>query len=342
LRYEPEPRGLPAARVAVALHFVGRGFEVDSSHMHLTASTSEAYAYLLKLLCDAGDTILVPRPSYPLVEYLAALEYVELLPYDLRLARGRWEIDFASLEAACLESTRAVVLVNPNNPTGSVLNRQEMDTLVRFCAERELALISDEVFYDYALEDSDQLPADRDDYVSALAAGNEALVFTLGGFSKMLALPQLKLGWIITNGPDSLVNAALERLDLIADTYLSVNTPVQHAAAQLLPLADALQEPILRRCARNLSTLRSLIAFRSDCTVAPVMAGWYAILSLQQEVAEEDLVYELLEATNVLVHPGFFFDFVEGSHLVLSLLAPEETFREGVGRVLAYLETKGS
>ncbi|MBL0175158.1 MAG: aminotransferase class I/II-fold pyridoxal phosphate-dependent enzyme [Ignavibacteria bacterium] len=243
-----------------------------------------------------------------------------------------------SLEAAYSEDCRAVLIVNPNNPTGSYLTPEEMESLVRFCGERDLALISDEVFFEFPLTDSDQLPADRRDICSAIAAPPEALVFTLGGLSKLLALPQLKLGWIVTGGPDHLVRAALERLDLISDTYLSVNTPVQHAATVLLTLADDIQEPIRRRCARNLAVLKAAAGTRHDVSIPDVAAGWYAVLGVDTDISEEDLVFELLDEKNVLAHPGFFFDFSEGSHLVLSLLTPEDAFREGVTRVLAHLD----
>lgn len=325
--YEPTPRGLLSARQAVADYYRERGETVEPERMHLTASTSEGYAYLFKLLADQGDAVLVPQPSYPLFEFLATLEGIELRPYELSYTHPvGWQIDFDSLARAASSDTRAVIIVNPNNPTGSFIKRSELERLTDFCATRGLALIVDEVFSDYALTADEER-------VSSLVSVSSVLTFVMSGLSKTLALPQMKLGWIITNGPAELRREAEERLDLIADTFLSVNTPVQHAAPAWLRLREGLQRQIIERVRGNLDHLAHLTA-DSPCRLLKVEGGWYATLEVPRHCSEEELVLTLLAEDEVLVHPGYFFDFAREAFLVLSLLPPPEIFHEAAGRLL--------
>lgn len=327
LVYDPEPAGAMTAREAVATDYRRRGFDVGPGRIVLSASSSEAYGELFKLLCDPGDNVLVPRPSYPLFEYLARLESVEVRPYSLAYD-GEWHLTREALLEASTPRSRAVVVVSPNNPTGSYLKRDEAAELAAFCAGRGLAVISDEVFADYAFG-----PDPR--RVASLAADGSALAFCLGGLSKSCGLPQLKLGWIAVSGPASLREEALARLEIVADTYLSVGTPVQRAAPSLLARLPRLQAPIASRVAGNLEALRSRLARDSPATLLAVEGGWYAVLQVPATLAEEERVCRLLATRDVLVHPGFFFDFEREAFLVLSLLPRPEAFAEGVARVLA-------
>jgi alanine-synthesizing transaminase len=321
LVYEPAPAGLAEPRAAVSEYYRARGADVPAGRILLAASTSEAYAYLFKLLCDPGDEVLAPRPSYPLFEFLARLEAVRVIQYRLAY-HGRWEIDLDFLEAAVTARTRAVVVVNPNNPTGSFLKRAELARL----AKLGLPLISDEVFSDYALAED----AER---VSTLAGIAGAPAFSLSGLSKIAGLPQMKLGWIAVAGPLEWRARALERLELIADTYLSVSTPIQHAAARLLAAGARVAEQISARTRGNLGWLRTAVS-GSSADALEVEGGWYAILRVPRTRTEEEWTLELLDRDGVLVQPGFFYDFEGEAFLVVSLLTPEPVFREGIGRVL--------
>jgi aspartate/methionine/tyrosine aminotransferase len=325
LDYHPAPAGLRAAREAVSAYYGG---QVEPSRIILTASTSEAYGYLFKLLANPGDEVLVPRPSYPLFDYLAALENVCVRHYRLAYD-GAWRIDFESLLAEASERTRAVVLVNPNNPTGSFLKRDECARLSRFCAERGLALICDEVFADYAFDEDP-------DRVRSLVDDQESLAFSLSGLSKVAGLPQLKLGWIVASGPDGPRIRAIENLELIADTYLSVGTPVQWAAAKLLAVRNEIQTSILTRVRSNREFLAGSIGRESPFRVLPAEGGWYAVIQAPRIRSEEQWALDLLENDGVLVQPGFFFDFESEAFLVGSLLTREAVFREGIRRLLAY------
>lgn len=326
LRYDPSPRGLAAARAVVAGYYRQRGAEMDASRVVLTASTSEAYSYLFQLLCDPGDEILVPRPSYPLFEFLAGLAGVAVRQYPLRYD-GAWHVDFAALERAAGGRTRAIVVVNPNNPTGSFLKRDELDRLENFAVRRELAILSDEVFCDYAFGAA----ADR---VTTLAGQRRALTFSLSGLSKTAGLPQMKLGWIAVNGPEAA--EALQALELIADTYLSVSTPVQAALPELLACSHTVRDAIRQRTAANRARLEQALA-GSPATVLPAEGGWYAIAQPPRTRSEEQWVLELLDKHDVLVQPGFFFDFEAEAFLVLSLLPEPGVFQEGVRRLRAIL-----
>ena len=324
LRYEPAPAGIPAAREAVSRYYAGR---VAPDQILLTASTSEAYEFVFKLLADPGDEVLVPRPSYPLFEFLAALESVRAVQYPL-LHHGGWAIDLDALTHAVTPRTRAIVLVNPNNPTGSFVKRTELAQLVRLCRDHDLALVSDEVFCDYAFEDDPQR-------VRTLAGVEEVLTFCLSGLSKIAGLPQMKLGWIAVGGPAGGRREAFERLELIADTYLSAGTPVQWAASALLASRGQVQGQLLARVRENRAFLAGQIGPASPWDLLAAEGGWYAILEAPKIHSEEEWVLSLLEAGGVLAQPGFFFDFEREAFLVLSLLTRPEMFQEGVRRILA-------
>ena len=325
LRYEPAPAGAPAARDAVAGYYRARGWDVPAGRILLTASTSEAYAYLFKLLASPGDEVLVPRPSYPLFEFLATMESVQVRPYSLAY-HGGWGIDLAALEAALTAKTRAIVLVNPNNPTGSYIKRNELTELVRLCRARDLALISDEVFSDYAL-------GSGRDRVATLAWLDECLTFSMSGLSKVAGMPQMKLGWIVVNGPSPVRQQAMERLEWIADTYLSVSTPVQCAASRLLAAGEEVQRQIRERTAANLVFARETLK-GSAAGLLDVEGGWYIILQVPRIRSEEDWTLELLER-GVLVQPGFFYDFETEAYLVVSLLTEPRVFQQGLAQVRA-------
>ena len=317
LRYSPDSAGLRSAREAVAAYYG----DVDSEQILLTTSTSEAYSFLFKLLTDPGDEVLVPQPSYPLFDFLAGLELVRVVRYPL-VYHGDWEIDFEALTARVGPKTRALVLVNPNNPTGSFLKRHQLDALVDLCRERQIAIISDEVFADYAFGEDPRL-------VHSLRFCDSVLTFCLSGLSKVVGLPQMKLGWMVVSGPQALRAEAFTRLELIADTYLSVGTPVQVAAPKLLAAGRAVRQQIRDRTARNLAALRATLPDDSPLRVLNVEAGWYAILEIPRVRSEEEWTLRLLEHYNVLVQPGFFYDFESEGFLVVSLLTPETAFDQG-------------
>ncbi len=322
LIYEPAPLGLPAAREAIARYYAGRGVGVDPAHIVLTASTSESYGFLFKLLCGAGDRVLVPTPSYPLFEYLAGLELVAIESYSLHFHLD-WGMDIAEIEQLAGPPTRALLVVNPNNPTGSYLDEQERELLVEALAGSDVALISDEVFADY--------PAGPDPRrVESLVEEDRVPTFVLGGFSKLLGLPQLKLGWIVVNGPRAVRDEALRRLALIADTYLSVNTPVQIAVAALLERLPELRGRIAERVARNRAALAQIAA---PPTIRLGAGGWSALLELPHGRNDEEWALYLLERHDVVVHPGYLFGFERDSMAVVSLLTPEDRLSEGMARI---------
>ena len=328
LRYEPSSFGLASARRAVAEDQRRRGVTVDPAHVVLTASTSEAYSWLFKLLCNPGDGVLVPRPSYPLFDHLTALEGVRAHPYAIEY-HGQWEIDVESLAAAPLD-IRALLVVSPNNPTGSFLSAEEFQRVSALCRHRKWALIVDEVFADYPLEASHPL--------TDVAVRSEVLCFTLAGLSKTIGLPQLKLGWCIAGGPAAERDAALAALEVIADSYLSVGSPVQVAAPILLGSGASIRASIQARIRRNLSTLRAIAAGFPASEVLRADGGWSAVLRVPSTRGEESLVLDLLRAERVLVHPGYFFDFPREAYLVVSLLPPEESFTDAIARLLRFAQ----
>jgi aspartate/methionine/tyrosine aminotransferase len=326
MRYHPQPRGLVEARQAVC-HYYREShdvFDLDPERLILTTSTSEAYSYVFRLLCNPADEVLVAKPSYPLFEFLADLADVKLVPYPLLYDHG-WQIDFDSLYKAATAQSRAVILVHPNNPTGSYVSAEEAAALNAFCRDYGMALIVDEVFLDYS---HDGVPR------SSFVANAEALTFTLSGVSKISALPQMKLAWVATSGPKEMVAEAGARLEIIADTYLSMNAPVQLAAPVLLDQRKQIQPILLDRLRENLAELDRQLAAHPSCTRLQVDGGWYVVLRIPVRGTDEDLAIDLLRKMSVIVHPGHFYDFPSEGHLVLSLITEPANFREGVARLL--------
>jgi len=390
LDYDPQAKGLLSAREAVAGYYRSEhgADDLDAERIVLTTSTSEGYSFVFRLLCNAGDELLVPKPSYPLFEFLADLQDVKLVPYPLIYDHG-WQVDFPSLEQAVTERTRGVVVVHPNNPTGSFVSSGERDLLNAFCKEHGLAVIADEVFLDYGLETSGakapteaeenrsaesaappksagppksgqhdialstksrslHTPADRASPIRGLGrddnawgrasfAGNrDVLTFTLSGLSKISALPQMKVAWVVTRGPQELADAAMGRLEVIADTYLSMNAPLQWAVPALLEQRKNIQRQLIKRVRGNLGELDRQLAGQKVCSRLNLEGGWYAVLRVPVTRSDEELAIELVRARLVMVHPGHFYDFPRDGYLVLSLITPEAEFREGIARVLGH------
>jgi alanine-synthesizing transaminase len=344
LKYEPESKGLLGAREAVAGYYAGRSVisvpqaggvaKIDPENIVLASGTSEAYSHIFRLLCEAGDEVLVPAPSYPLFEFLADLADIRLVPYPLLYDHG-WQIDFASLRALLTPCSRAVLVVHPNNPTGSFVKPSEAAELAEICFAREMAIVADEVFLDYGSGRARALLGARqiEDPAQTFALHDDALTFTLSGLSKISLLPQMKLAWTVVSGPKALVQAAVERLEIIADTYLSPSTPVQLALPKLLALRHGLQEQLKRRISANLAMLDDSLRESKLLTRLDREGGWYAVLRVPVTGSDEDLAITLLERCSVLVHPGHFFNFPSDGFLVLSLIAPEQLFQEGVRRL---------
>jgi alanine-synthesizing transaminase len=326
LRYDPHPLGLRSAREAVARDHGRRGVTVNPDDVVLTASTSEAYAWLFKLLCDPGDVVLVPRPSYPLFEHLTALEGIRAAPFDLEY-HGRWDIDFATLDDAP-DRTRALIVVTPNNPTGSYATRREVEQLLALCRTREWALIADEVFADYPLEVNAPL--------TDLACRADVLAFSLGGLSKTIGLPQVKLAWLVSGGPPPQRSAAVAALELIADSFLSVSTPVQVATPNLLERGASIRAQIQERVRENLAILRDLTRSFGACEVLTVEGGWSAIIRVPATRSEDQLVLGMLDSEGIVVHPGYFFDFPREAFVVISLLPCTATLRDAATQLLRY------
>ena len=324
--YDPQPKGLLSAREAVAAYYRAQhGIRsLDPERAILTTSTSEGYSFVFRLLCNPGDELLVPKPSYPLFEFLADLQDVKLVPYPLIYDHG-WQMDFPSLQSAVSERTRGVVVVHPNNPTGSYVHPQEQEALNRFCREHRLAVIADEVFLDYA---HDRAPH------RSFVANQDVLSLTLSGVSKISALPQMKVAWIATSGPAAEVEAAQARLEVIADTYLSMNAPIQWAVPVLLDQRKSIQRQLLDRVLGNLAELDSQLAAQKSCQRLSVEGGWYAVLRVPVTQTDEELAVNLLRRKSVLAHPGHFYDFPSDGYLVLSLITPGAEFATGVQRVL--------
>ncbi|MCC7142054.1 MAG: pyridoxal phosphate-dependent aminotransferase [Candidatus Eisenbacteria bacterium] len=332
LLYEPASRGLPSALEALARDLTRAADAVSPDHLVLTASTSEAYGWLFKLLTERGDEILVPRPSYPLLEFLADLEETRLVSYPLRYD-GRWQIDFDALEAACTERTRAVVVIHPNNPTGNFLDLDDARRLGEICARRGLAILSDEVFLEYGLGSANELRA------GTLAALDlPTLTVSLGGLSKCAALPQIKVGWMRVGGPSALAREALSRLEVIADTYLSVNTPAQWGLETLLATRSAARDAIRARIESNDAALRSTLGPQSPISALHTEGGWSTVLRLPRVRSEEAWTLGLLEEEAIQVHPGYFFDFDQEAYWVVSLLPRPEQFVPAIERALRYVE----
>jgi len=322
LAYHPDPQGLPDAREAVARELARAGRAVDPGALVLSASTSEAYSLLFRLLCDPDEAVLVPAPSYPLFEHLASLDGVRAVVYPLDPASG-FETD---LGGGYGTDVQALVLVHPNNPTGTYVSPGAAAEAIRVCARRGIALIVDEVFHAYALPPAVAAPS--------FAGTDAVLTFTLGGLSKHLGLPQVKLAWTIVSGPGPRVREAVDRLSFIADQYLSVGTSVQLALHHLFREGAAVRAGILSRCLANLHVLEAEVARERAVTLVRPEGGWSAVLRFPNVVDEEHLVVALLEEDGVAVHPGYFFDFPREAFLVLSLLPEPAAFAEGLARVL--------
>ena len=330
LTYDPQPKGTLAARQEVArYYFDDHQTTIDPESLILTTSTSEAYTYAFRLLCNPGDELLLPKPSYPLFEFLAGLQDVRLVPYSLAYAHG-WFIDFQSLEHAITPRTRAILLVHPNNPTGSYVQPEELIRLNALCKKRNLALIVDEVFLDFPFDSPPR---------KTFASNSEVLTFTLSGLSKISALPQMKIAWLIVTGPASQVRPALQRLEIIADTYLSLSAPAQAALPALLAQRHSLQPQLLARIRENRAYLQSQLYSHPSFKLLHAEAGWYAILrysaTSSTHATDEDLAIHLLRQHHVLLHPGHFYDFPSNNHLVLSLITPASDFRAGVQKLLS-------
>jgi alanine-synthesizing transaminase len=327
--YDPQPKGLASTREAVATYYRDQHAEseIDPDALLLTTSTSEGYSNVFRLLCNPADEVLVPKPSYPLFEFLADLQDVRLTPYPLLYDHG-WQIDFPSLSRAVSPRTRAVVVVHPNNPTGSYVSTDERTQLNSFCREHGLALIADEVFLDYP-HDGIRRPS--------FVRNPDVLTFTLSGISKISGLPQMKLAWVAVSGPAEVVSTAAARLEVIADTYLSMNAPIQLAAATLLGQRKSIQPSVLERVRMNLVELDRQLAEQKASQRLQVEGGWYAVLRVPVTRTDEDLAIDLLRRASVLVHPGHFYDFPNDGYLVLSLLTPPAEFREGTRRIFELL-----
>jgi alanine-synthesizing transaminase len=324
LKYEPNPRGLECTRQAVAEYYAEKGAAVAIDDIILTTSTSEAYSFVFRLLCNPGDEILIPAPSYPLFDFLADILDVKLVRYALVYDHG-WQIDFDALEQAFTPQTRAVIVVHPNNPTGHFAKHAEIDKLNSICSAREMAIIADEVFLDFSL--GENRPA-------SFAANRSARTFTLSGLSKISGLPQMKAAWLIASGLEQWKAEALGRLEVIADTYLSVSAPVQLAIPKFLGQRRAFQEQVMSRIRRNLAELDLQLAAQKAMTRLTVEGGWCAVLRVPATRSDEDLAIELLTTQGVSVHPGQFYEFPGDGYLVVSLLAPEESFAKGAKRLV--------
>jgi len=325
VRYEPNSKGLKSARLAVTEYYSARGVSVSADDIVLTTSTSEAYSFVFRLLCNPGDELLIPAPSYPLFGFLADIQDVKLVRYPLLYDHG-WQIDFHSLQQAITPRTKGVIVVNPNNPTGHFIKENELAKLNELCLAREMALIADEVFFDFALGDAKPV---------SFAGNRGALTFAMSGLSKIAGLPQMKMAWLIASGPEELKQQALEKLEIIADTYLSPNAPVQLATPTLLEMRRGFQKQLMARVRRNLAELDLQLARQKVCTRLELEGGWYAVLRMPAVQTDEDMATELLDTKDVYVHPGHFFDFAGDGFLVLSLITREEEFAEGMKRLLS-------
>jgi len=325
LKYEPNPRGLVAAREAVKGYYAERGAIVSNDDIFLTTSTSEAYSYVFRTLCDPDDEVLIPEPSYPLFEFLADIQDVRLVPYPLLYDHG-WQIDFHNVKQSFTSRTRAIIAVNPNNPTGNYCKPEEMRKLNEICAAQGVAIIADEVFLDFALGGDRQ---------ATFASNSGALTFTMSGLSKICGLPQMKAAWLVVSGPESLKKEAVARLEVIADTYLSMNAPIQWALPTLLGQRREFQRQLIGRVKENLAELDRQLARQRSCGRLEVEGGWNAVIRVPATGTDEDLALELLAAKGVYVHPGHFYDFPSEGFVVVSLISPISEFARGIKELLS-------
>ena len=331
LEYEPDPRGLPLARAAVVKYYAeAAATQISPEQTFLTTSTSEAYSYLFRLHCDPGSEILIARPSYPLFDFLADLDDVRLVSYPLFYDHG-WHIDRAALAERITSKTRAVVVVHPNNPTGHFTSPAEREWLQGICDQHGLVLIVDEVFLDYALDTAD---ARENAHASFSTGEHPVLTYVLSGLSKVAGLPQMKAAWIAAFGPELLLEAATARLEIIADTFLSMNAPVQHAMPYLLANRSSVQQQIRRRVRENLEEFDRRLGGSPAVSRLLVEGGWYTVLRVPALMSGDALAIRLMEQERVVVHPGHFYGFDGDGWIVLSLLPPLPEFAEGVTRLL--------
>ncbi len=326
--YQPNPRGLINAREAVGTYYEQQHIRVAPDDLLLTSGTSEAYSFVFRLLCNPGDEVLIPAPGYPLFDFLADLCDVKLVRYPLLYDQG-WQIDFSALSAAASARTKALIAVHPNNPTGHYTSAADQSQLADFCGQRGIALIADEVFLDFSLKES---------HAVSFAAKNKPLTFVLGGLSKICGLPQMKLAWIAVSGPAHEKTEALARLEVIADAYLSVGTPVQLAAPALFATRAAFQAQVMARVRANLRELDAQLSAQSECNRLLCEGGWSAILRIPATQSDEDLAIALLAKEGVYVHPGHFYDFARVGHAVVSLIVPEDEFAQGIKRTLSHFK----
>jgi alanine-synthesizing transaminase len=332
LQYNPDPKGIASARAAVVAYYseLNPAVRVDLENLILTTGTSEAYSFLFRLLCEPGDEIVVAHPSYPLFEFLATLQDVNLRPFRL-LYDHSWQIDFHALEQAITSRTRAILLVHPNNPTGHFIGSAEAEQLQAICAERTIALVIDEVFLDYRIRSATTAA----ESYGTFASRNRALAFVLSGLSKIAALPQMKIGWIAASGPDALVRPALARLEIISDTYLSLSAPLQHALPALLAQRRKAQLQLMSRVESNLVHLDESLVRQELVSRLEIQGGWYVVLRVPAVQSDEDLAIRLLEQRGVLIQPGHFYEFLEDGYLIVSLLTPSADFEKGIAGLLA-------
>ncbi|HSY31117.1 MAG TPA: pyridoxal phosphate-dependent aminotransferase [Verrucomicrobiae bacterium] len=330
LHYDPVPQGLLPARNAVADYYRARGCAINVNDIFLTTSTSEAYSFLFRTLCNPGDELLIPQPGYPLFNFLADIQDVTTVRYPLIYDYG-WPIDFHALQRAITPRTRGIIVVNPNNPTGHFCKADDMNRLNQLCLERELALVADEVFLDFSA---------GEDLLPSFASNNKALTFTMSGLSKISGLPQMKVAWLIASGPEALKQQAVARLEMIADTYLSMNTPMQLALPVLLELRHAFQQQCTERTRSNLAQLDKLLSTQKLCTRLRLEGGWYAVLRVPVIGSDEELALELLNTRGVYVHPGHFYDFPADGYLVVSLITPELRFAAGIEALVVLIDEK--
>jgi alanine-synthesizing transaminase len=326
LQYEPNPRGLAVARSAVARYYAERAAIVSNDDIFLTTSTSEAYSYVFRTLCNPDDELLIPAPSYPLFEFLADIQDVRLARYALLYDHG-WQIDFHALEQAITPRTRGLIVVHPNNPTGHFAKPEEMRKLNEICAARGIAIIADEVFLDFALNEKQ---------IATFAANSGALTFTMSGLSKICGLPQMKAAWLMVSGPEGWKTEALARLEVIADTYLSMSAPIQLAIPGLLEQRHAFLKQVIARVNENLTELDKQLAGQKSCSRLEVEGGWNAVIRVPATRSDEELALELLVTRGVYVHPGHFYDFRSEGYLVVSLISPQGNFSQGLRHLLAF------
>jgi alanine-synthesizing transaminase len=324
LQYRPDPKGLTSARQAVSDYYAERGERIAIDDLILTASTSEAYSFIFRLLCNPGDELLIPTPGYPLFDFLADVNDVRLVRYPLFYDHG-WHIDMHALKQAITPRARGIIVVHPNNPTGHFTRSEEVSELNQICSANQMAIIADEVFLDFSLGAAQK----------SFVANTGALTFTMSGISKISGLPQMKFAWLAVSGPEETKREALARLEMIADTYLSLNAPIQLAAPVLLQQRKQFQQQLMSRVRTNLAELDSQLAGKNNVGRLVVEGGWYAVLRIPATRSDEGLALELLEKHDVYLHPGHYYDFPGDGYLVVSLITPEQDFREGMKRLLS-------